>query len=148
MRVVVQKARNARCIVDNKCVGESEFGYMLLVGFTHTDTSEEIKHMAAKIACLRIFEDENHKLNKNIYDVNGSILAISQFTLYADARKGNRPSFTEAMKFDEAFRLFDCFVDELRALNIPVQTGVFGADMEIEFSNIGPTTIILDSKQI
>lgn len=148
MRVIVQKAENARCIVENKVIGAVSFGYMLLVGFTHTDSLLEIQKMANKIAGLRIFEDENHKLNKNIFDVNGEILAISQFTLYADCRHGNRPSFTAAMAYEQANSLFNQFVEELRSLNLHVQTGQFGADMNIEFTNVGPTTIFLDSTQL
>lgn len=148
MRVIVQKAENARCIVENKVIGSASFGYMLLVGFTHTDSLLEVQKMANKIAGLRIFEDENHKLNKNIFDVNGEILAISQFTLYADCRHGNRPSFTAAMAYEQANSLFNQFVEELRSLNLHVQTGQFGADMNIEFTNVGPTTIFLDSTQL
>lgn len=148
MRVIVQKAKNACCTVDSKLVGAISFGYMLLVGFTHNDTLDEIKKMSAKIAGLRIFEDENHKLNKNIFDVKGEILAISQFTLYADCRHGNRPSFTEAMAFHQANSLFYQFIEELKKLNLKVETGQFGADMDIEFTNVGPTTILLDSTQL
>lgn len=148
MRVVVQKASEARCVVEEQVTGAISFGYMLLVGFTHTDTPDVLKKMALKIAKLRIFEDENHKLNKNITDVAGEILAISQFTLYANCRHGNRPSFTEAMSFTEAESLFQQFVEELSVLQLPVQTGIFGADMKIEFTNVGPTTILLDSDQI
>ena len=148
MRVIVQRAKDAKVRVGNSIPGSIEKGYMLLVGFTHTDTLKEVKHLAKKIIGLRIFEDDAGKLNKSIVDVKGAILAISQFTLYADARKGNRPSFTEAMHYEEANQLFLQFVDELKSYNIVVETGVFGADMQIEFTNVGPTTIILDSKDI
>ena len=148
MRVIVQRAKDAKVRVDNSITGSIEKGYMLLVGFTHTDTLVEVKHLAKKIIGLRIFEDDAGKLNKSIVDVNGAILAISQFTLYADSRKGNRPSFTEAMHYEEANQLFLQFVDELKSYNIGVETGVFGADMQIEFTNVGPTTIILDSKDL
>ncbi len=148
MRVIVQRAINAKCIVDDKITGQIDKGYMLLVGFTHTDTLKEVNHLAKKIIGLRIFEDEMGKLNRSIIDINGSILAISQFTLYADSKKGNRPSFTSAMKYDEANNLFLEFVNELKKYNVNVSTGVFGADMKIEFTNIGPTTIILDSTEL
>ena len=147
MRVVVQRAKDAKCLVDQKIVGQIPYGYMLLVGFTHEDTMEEVKHLAKKIIGLRIFEDEMGKLNKSIMDVNGEILAISQFTLYADSRKGNRPSFTMAMAYEQANDLFRAFVEELRSYEVVVSTGVFGADMEISFVNVGPTTIILDSNE-
>ncbi|MDE6584821.1 MAG: D-tyrosyl-tRNA(Tyr) deacylase [Anaeroplasmataceae bacterium] len=148
MRVVVQRAKDAKCLVDQKIVGQIPYGYMLLVGFTHEDTMEEVKHLAKKIIGLRIFEDEMGKLNKSIIDVNGEILAISQFTLYADSRKGNRPSFTMAMAYEQANELFRAFVEELRSYEVVVSTGVFGADMEISFVNVGPTTIILDSNEL
>ncbi len=148
MRVIVQRAFHAKCIVDQSITGEIESGYMLLVGFTHTDSLVEIQHLAKKVIGLRIFEDEMGKLNRSIIDVNGQILAISQFTLYGDARKGNRPSFTQAMPYEKANQLFLQFVEELKRYGVVVQTGVFGADMQIEFTNVGPTTIILDSKEL
>ena len=148
MRVIVQRAKDASVRVDGVITGHIEKGYMLLVGFTHTDGEAEIKHLAKKIISLRIFEDAAGKLNKSIQDVHGAILAISQFTLYADSKKGNRPSFQEAMHYEEANRLFLQFVEELKSYSIQVETGVFGADMQIEFTNVGPTTIILDSKEL
>ncbi len=148
MRILVQRAEHAQCLVNQEITGHIDFGYMLLVGFTHTDTIEEIKHLAKKVIGLRIFEDEQGKLNKSIVEVGGSILAISQFTLYADAKKGNRPSFTLAMSYDAANELFLAFVEELRTHSIVVETGVFGADMKINFTNVGPTTILLDSKEL
>ncbi|MDE7161704.1 MAG: D-tyrosyl-tRNA(Tyr) deacylase [Anaeroplasmataceae bacterium] len=148
MRVIVQRAFHAKCIVDQSITGEIESGYMLLVGFTHTDSLVEIQHLAKKVIGLRIFEDEMGKLNRSIIDVNGQILAISQFTLYGDARKGNRPSFTQVMPYEKANQLFLQFVEELKHYGVVVQTGVFGADMQIEFTNVGPTTIILDSKEL
>lgn len=148
MRVIVQKASDAICEVEHKVVGTADYGYMLLVGFTHSDTDFEIDKLVRKILGLRIFEDDAGKLNKNIFDVKGSILAISQFTLYADARKGNRPSFIDAMCFEQAEILFDKFVEKLRQSNIEVQTGIFGSDMNIKFTNVGPTTIWLDSKDL
>ena len=148
MRVIVQRAKDAKCLVEQKIVGQIPYGFMLLVGFTHKDSMEEVKHLAKKIIGLRIFEDEMGKLNKSIVDVKGEILAISQFTLYADSRKGNRPSFTMAMAYEQANELFTQFVEELRSYEVAVSTGVFGADMEISFVNVGPTTIILDSNEL
>ncbi len=145
MRVVVQRAIDAKCVVAGKIVGQITNGYVLLVGFTHSDTLAEINLLAKKIAGLRIFEDEAGKLNLSLKDVSGSILAISQFTLYADAKKGNRPSFTEAMSYDLACDCFKKFVAVLRSYGYQVETGVFGADMQISFTNVGPTTILLDS---
>lgn len=148
MRVIVQRAISSRVIVNDEIVGQSDNGYVLLVGFTHTDTSLEINHLAKKIIGLRIFADELGKLNKSIKDIGGSILAISQFTLYADARKGNRPGFTEAMNYLKANEMFEEFVEVLRSYGVEVQTGVFGADMNVTLTNVGPTTIILDSKEL
>ncbi len=148
MKVVVQKARCATCEVEGKITGSIDYGYMLLVGFTHTDTRLEIEKMVHKIVGLRIFEDECGKMNRNIFDVNGSILAISQFTLYADSKKGNRPSFQDAMAYDQAQVLFEDFVGLLKQNHLQVETGVFGAMMNISFTNVGPTTILLDSKDL
>lgn len=148
MRAIVQRALEASCVVEGKIVGSIDKGFMILVGFTHTDTLEEIKLLSRKIAGLRVFEDECGKLNKGIKDIGGSILAISQFTLYADCKRGNRPSFTEAMYFEKANDMFNIFVNELRQYDINVETGVFGADMKIKFTNDGPVTIILDNETL
>ena len=148
MRAIVQRALEASCVVEGKIVGSIDKGFMILVGFTHTDTLEEIKLLSRKIAGLRVFEDECGKLNKCIKDIGGSILAISQFTLYADCKRGNRPSFTEAMYFEKANDMFNIFVNELRQYDINVETGVFGADMKIKFTNDGPVTIILDNETL
>ena len=148
MRVIVQRAICSKVEVGNKIVGQSDNGYMLLVGFTHSDTELEINHLAKKIIGLRIFADEQGKLNKSIKDIGGSILAISQFTLYADARKGNRPGFTDSMNYEQANEMFDKFVEKLRSYEVEGQTGVFGADMNVSLINVGPTTIILDSKEL
>lgn len=148
MRAIVQRSLEASCVVDGNVVGSIDKGFMILVGFTHTDTLDEIKLLTRKIAGLRVFEDECGKLNKSIKDVNGSILAISQFTLYADCKRGNRPSFTDAMHFEKANDMFNIFVEELRQYDIKVETGVFGADMKIKFTNDGPVTIILDNESL
>lgn len=148
MRVVVQRTSRASVKVDGNITGSIDKGFMLLIGFTHSDTIEEINLLARKVIGLRIFEDENGKINKSLSDVNGAILAISQFTLYADCKKGNRPSFTTAMSYEKANEMYLKFCDTLRMANIRVETGVFGADMKIDFINDGPVTIILDSNDL
>ena len=144
MKVVVQRCKRAKCTVDNNITGQIEHGYMLLVGFTHTDNIDVIDKMVKKIINLRIFEDEQGKMNKNILQVNGSILSISQFTLYANTNEGNRPSFINAMKPDLASNLYNIFNAKLKENNIHVECGIFGADMQIDFVNDGPVTIILE----
>lgn len=144
MRVVVQRSLNAKCTVDGNITGQIDKGFMLLVGFTHTDTIDTIDKMVKKILNLRIFEDEFGKMNLNISQVNGSILSISQFTLYADPSSGNRPSFINAMKADLATNMYDIFNQKLRENGMNVQTGIFGAEMKIDFVNDGPVTIILE----
>ena len=144
MKVVVQRSLNAKCIVNNKIVGESSKGLVLLVGFTDTDTIEEVKYLAKKVLNLRIFDDEHGIMNKSILEVkDASILSISQFTLYADSTKGNRPSYIKAMNGEEAKKLYDLFNIEL-SKEIKVETGIFGEDMKIDFMNDGPITIILE----
>ena len=143
MKVVVQRVKEANCKVDGKITGEIKNGLMVLVGFTYGDTIDNIKYMVQKIVKLRIFDDENGVMNKSVLDVGGSVLSISQFTLYGDAIKGNRPSYIDAMKGDEAIKLYDLFNEELSKL-IHVEKGVFGADMDISLINSGPTTIIIE----
>ena len=145
MRVVVQRTTKAKCLVDNQITGQIEKGFLLLVGFTQKAGVQEVEFMARKILGLRIFEDENGKLNRNLQDVGGSVLCISQFTLYADCKKGNRPSFTKALAYEDARVLYDCFCETLLK-TIPVERGIFGADMKIDFINDGPVTIVLDSQ--
>lgn len=144
MRVVVQRSLSSSVKVDGKLVNKIDKGLVLLVGFTTTDTIKDIEYMVRKIVNLRIFDDENHIMNKSILDVGGSILSISQFTLYADAKKGNRPSYIKAMKSDMAFDLYKTFNDKLREY-VSVYEGVFGADMCITINNSGPVTILLES---
>ncbi len=146
MKLVVQRVTEASCTVDNQITGKIGRGYMVLVGLGLTDTEETAEKMAVKLSKLRIFEDENGKINRSIYDVDGKILSISQFTLYADAKKGNRPSFTDALGGDKAKELYLYFNDCLRRLSLEVQEGIFGADMKIALVNDGPVTIILDSE--
>lgn len=145
MRVVLQRCTQASCTIDGVKISEIEKGYCLLVGFCDTDTEEIIQKMVKKIINLRIFEDENDKMNESILDKSGSILSISQFTLYANPKKGNRPSFVEAARPEVAIPLYDRF-NEVLAQFVPVQTGRFGADMKIELCNDGPVTIVLDSE--
>ena len=143
MKVIVQKCEKAKVIVNDKVIGKSDFGLMLLVGFTHDDNEQILEKMARKIVNLRIFEDENNIMNKSLLDVNGSILSVSQFTLYADTSKGNRPSYIKALNGDKAKIFYDKFNQELEKYT-NVETGLFGADMKVEFTNLGPTTIILE----
>ena len=143
-RVILQRVKNANCVINGQVYSEINHGYLLLVGFTLTDTEKEINKIAKKINGLRIFGDEAGKLNRNIYDCGGEVLSISQFTLYADTKKGNRPSFTNAMPGDEATKLYDLFNETLRGLGLKVKTGVFGADMQIGLTNDGPVTIIFE----
>ncbi len=145
MKLVVQRSKESSVSVDKKIVGEINFGLVVLVGFTHTDTLDDIKYLVKKLVNLRIFDDENHIMNKSLLDVNGSILSISQFTLYADTKKGNRPSYINSMKANEASKMYDLFNEELRKYNINIQTGIFQADMSVNIINDGPVTIILES---
>lgn len=143
MKVVVQKVKEAKCTVNGKVTGEIKHGLMLLVGFTSGDNKEIIEKMAQKVVNLRIFEDDNNVMNLSLLDVKGAILSISQFTLYADTKKGNRPSYINALNGDEAIKLYEIFNQELRKYTT-VSEGIFGADMDISLINSGPTTIILE----
>jgi len=145
MRVLLQRCKNASVKVENEVVGSCDEGLVVLVGFTENDSIKEIESLAKKVVNLRIFPDENGVMNKSIMDVKGSILSVSQFTLYADTQKGNRPSYIKALKSGEAHPLYDLWNEELRKY-VPTETGIFGADMEVSFTNIGPTTILLESK--
>lgn len=144
MKVLVQRVLSSSVEVDNKIVGQINKGLMLLVGFTDSDTDKEIDYMVDKIINLRIFDDENGVMNKSLIDVNGSILSISQFTLYADTRKGRRPSYIKALNGDKAILLYDKFNNKLKKENIKVETGIFGADMKVSLINDGPITIMLE----
>lgn len=148
MRVVIQRCKNASCTVDGKITGQIEKGFLCFVGFENNDTINEVNLLVRKTQGLRIFEDEAGKMNKALKDVNGEILAISQFTLYADCKHGNRPSFTNAMEFNKANELYLEYCKALRNQGIKVEQGVFGADMKISLLNDGPVTIILDSKEL
>ena len=149
MRVVVQRCSRAEVRIDGNSVGKIGQGFMLLVGITETDTSAEADLLAKKIAQLRVFEDEAGKMNLAIRDVGGAILSISQFTLYADCRKGNRPSFIRAARPEQASPLYDYFNETLRTTyGLTVETGRFGADMKVDFINDGPVTILLDTDEL
>ncbi len=143
MRVVIQRVEKASVSVSEKVVGKIDNGLMLLVGFTEGDNSEVIDYMIKKIVNLRIFDDENGVMNLSVLDVKGSILSISQFTLYGDTKKGNRPTYIKALGGEKATKLYDEFNNKLKEF-IKVETGVFGADMKVSLINDGPVTIIID----
>lgn len=145
MRVLVQRSNNASCKVDNKIVSQIESGLVLLVGFTEKDDEKIIDYMVNKVLNLRIFEDENNVMNKSILDYGGNILSISQFTLYADTKKGNRPSYIKALSGDEAIKLYELFNKKLNE-HVKTYSGIFGADMIISLENVGPTTIMLEKE--
>ena len=145
MKVVIQRVKKSSVTINNKLNNAINKGLMILVGFTEGDTSEDIDYIVRKVVNLRIFDDENGVMNKSIIDIQGNILSISQFTLYADASKGNRPSYIKALGGAEAKKLYEMFNEELKKY-VSVETGEFGADMQIEAHNDGPVTIIIDSK--
>lgn len=147
MRVLVQRSKYSSVSVNNNIIGEIDRGLVLFVGFTPGDTLDDVTRLAKKIVNLRIFDDENGIMNKSLIDVQGSILSISQFTLYGDTSKGNRPSYIRAMKSIEADSLYQEFNTELEAYNIAVEKGIFGADMLVNINNDGPVTIWLESGQ-
>lgn len=146
MKLILQRVKKATVSVENKVCGECGIGFCILAGMESFDTKVEIQKMAQKIATLRVFADENGKMNKSLLDIGGSILLVSQFTLLADCNTGRRPSFSGAGNPQQASALFDMLVEELKQLNIPVQTGIFGADMLVSIENDGPATFILESK--
>ena len=145
MKVIVQRVKESSVMVDNKIVGSIGYGYMLLVSFTYGDNENIIDYMVNKIVNLRIMDDENHVMNKSILDIKGSILSISQFTLYGNALKGNRPSYIKALKGDDAIKLYNLFNNKLRKY-LEVEEGIFGADMQVSLINDGPVTIILEKE--
>jgi len=148
MRIVLTTVLSASVTIDNQVVGQINRGFCVLVGFTHDDTKETVDKMLDKMLSLRVFPDENGLTNLSIYDINGEILSVSQFTLYADLAKGRRPSFVNAMKPDEAKALYEYFNEQIKAKYGSVQTGVFGADMKVSSVNDGPFTVIMDSQEI
>lgn len=144
MRIVLQRTKKASVTVNGEVTGAIDSGYMLLVGVTHEDTNAQADWLAEKIASLRLFEDDEGKMNRSIEDVGGKILSVSQFTLYADTKRGRRPSFIEAARPETAEPLWNYFNERLRSLGLDVETGVFGAMMDVELVNDGPVTIILE----
>ncbi len=148
MRGVVQRVRRASVSIDNKTIGEIGSGILLLLGVEDTDNDKDLEYMADKVPNLRIFEDENGKMNKSLMDVNGELLVISQFTLLGDARKGRRPSFIQAAVPDKAVPMYESFIDKMKEKEIVTHCGEFGADMQVELINDGPVTILLDSKKV
>lgn len=147
MRVVVQRSKAASVTVEGKQIGSIPFGLVLLVGITHADSEKDIQWMADKLAGLRIFEDEEGKMNDDITQVGGSILSISQFTLYGDCRKGRRPNFMQAARPDQAEKLYEQFNALLRSKGLNVETGQFGAMMDVQLTNDGPVTLVIDSAE-
>lgn len=147
MRLVVQRVTSASVKVEEEITGTINEGYMVLVGVTHEDTEEDVHYLAEKLTHLRIFEDENGKMNHSLLDVKGSVLSVSQFTLYGDTRKGRRPNFMKAAKPDMANSLYECFNETLREKGIHVETGRFGAMMDVSLTNSGPVTMLMDSKE-
>ncbi|NEU31566.1 D-tyrosyl-tRNA(Tyr) deacylase [bacterium LRH843] len=146
MRVVLQRTKEASVTVSGEVVGKIEFGFTLLVGVTHEDTKDDVEYLAEKIVNLRVFEDEDQKMNHSLKDVNGQILSVSQFTLYGDCRKGRRPNFMAAAKPDLAEELYNQFNETLKKKGFDVRTGKFGEMMDVTLVNDGPVTLILDSK--
>lgn len=145
MRIVVQRSKHASVMVNEKIVGEIDKGLVLLVGVTHEDTEEDARVLADKIVNLRIFEDEQNKMNLSLADKEGSILSVSQFTLYGDCRKGRRPNFMAAAKPDQALSIYNCFNNCLKEKGVHVETGEFGAMMDVSLINDGPVTLILET---
>ena len=145
MKVVLQKVTEASVTVESDILGQIGMGYVLLVGVAEGDTEKEADYLAKKVNGLRIFEDDEGKMNLDIHQVSGSILSISQFTLLADTKKGNRPSFTKSAHPDEAIRLYDYFNEQLRGYGLTVATGQFGAHMKVAINNDGPVTIVFDT---
>lgn len=145
MKVVIQRVKKAQVVIDEELVGDIKQGLLLLVGVGPDDEQEDLDYAVRKITNMRIFSDDMGKINLSVQDVKGSILSVSQFTLFADTKKGNRPAFTGAAKPDKAEQLYNAF-NEALAQCVPVETGVFGADMHVSLVNDGPVTIILDTK--
>ena len=144
MRALVQRVTKASVVVNENLVSQIGNGILVFVGFTHNDTIDDIEYIVNKIINLRIFDDSNGVMNLSVIDKNYEVLSVSQFTLYADTKNGNRPSFVDSMKYDEAEKLYSLFNEELKSTNIPISTGVFGADMKVSLLNDGPITIIIE----
>ena len=147
MRAVVQRVTSSKVVVDGKIVGSINKGINVLIGISCDDNEGDLKYIKDKIINLRIFEDENFKMNKSLMDIGGEMLVISQFTLYGDCRKGRRPNFMAALSGEESKKLYDKFILMLKEYGIKVETGIFEADMKVDIQNDGPVTILLDSKK-
>ncbi|MBQ3475465.1 MAG: D-tyrosyl-tRNA(Tyr) deacylase [Bacilli bacterium] len=146
MRVVVQRASNVSILIDNKETRSIDKGLVVLLGITKDDNENDIDYIIKKITNLRIFEDDNEKMNYSVKDIKGSLMIVSQFTLYADTKKGNRPFFGERISFEDAKKIYDVFIEKLKQEDVSFTTGKFGSDMRITLTNEGPVTIIIDSR--
>lgn len=144
MRLLIQRVSKASVKVEGECVGKINKGFLVFLGITHGDTKENVDYLVNKLYNLRVFEDENEKMNLSIKDINGEILIVSQFTLYADTSHGNRPSFINAAKPDEANELYEYFIEKAKQTGLKIEAGIFGADMKVELLNDGPVTILLE----
>jgi D-tyrosyl-tRNA(Tyr) deacylase len=147
VKAVIQRVSQAQVSIDGETVGSIAQGFMILLGIHEADTTEDVAYLVRKISKLRVFEDNDGKMNVSIQEVKGSILSISQFTLYAETKKGNRPSFIEAARPEKAIPLYELFNEQLAQQEIPVETGKFGADMAVSLVNDGPVTIIIDTRE-
>ena len=145
MRLVIQRVKQASVTVDGNCVSEIGHGLLVLAGVSHSDTPFDARHLARKTAQLRIFEDADGKMNHSVLEIGGSVLTVSQFTLYGDCAKGNRPGFIDAARPEQGERLFNEYVAALTESGVPAKAGIFGADMQVELLNDGPVTILLES---
>lgn len=144
MRLLIQRVSKASVKVEGECVGKINKGFLVFLGITHGDTKDNVDYLVNKLYNLRVFEDENEKMNLSIKDINGEILIVSQFTLYADTSHGNRPSFINAAKPDEANELYEYFIEKAKQTGLKIEVGIFGADMKVELLNDGPVTILLE----
>lgn len=147
MRAVIQRVTSSKVLVDNKVIGSINKGFNILVGFSTEDTLKDLNYIKDKVLNLRVFEDNNNKMNLSVLDVEGEILVISQFTLYGDCRKGRRPNFMNAMNPDKAIDLYNEFIKIMKDSKIKIETGEFGADMKVDIQNDGPVTILIDSEK-
>jgi D-tyrosyl-tRNA(Tyr) deacylase len=146
MRALLQRVSRAKVVVDGETIGAIDRGLLVLLGITHTDGPEQAKWLAEKIASLRIFADDEGKMNRDVAEAGGAMLIVSQFTLYGNAQKGRRPSFVDASRPEHAIPLYEAFINAVKALGIPTATGRFGAMMQVELINDGPVTLMVDSK--
>jgi len=147
MKIIVQRVTTALVKIQNQVVGKIDHGLLVFLGIHQHDRETEIEYLVKKLVHLRIFEDENHKMNLSVKDIQGSILVVSQFTLYADCRRGNRPDFVQAASSENAKAMYHLFLEKLQQENIPIATGVFAADMQVSLVNDGPVTMILEKNQ-